>query len=126
MFLTKLLGPNIFPNIKMIAICLAVIIVLLGVVKYTNAITKLNEYSVQLDHARAESQMRTKELADLNRQLALVNEVSKSFRLANEKQQERSDRIIVKHANDKDDYMSEALINILNEVDKKDDSESSN
>ncbi len=126
MFLTKLLGPNIFPNIKMIAICLAVIIVLLGVVKYNNAITKLNEYSVQLDHARAESQMRTKELADLNRQLALVNEVSKSFRLANEKQQERSDRIIVKHANDKDDYMSEALINILNEVDKKDDSESSN
>lgn len=110
----------------MIAICLAVIIVLLGVVKYNNAITKLNEYSVQLDHARAESQMRTKELADLNRQLALVNEVSKSFRLANEKQQERSDRIIVKHANDKDDYMSEALINILNEVDKKDDSESSN
>lgn len=126
MFLTKLLGPNIFPNIKMIAICLAVIIVLLGVVKYNNAITKLNEYSVQLDHARAESQMRTKELADLNRQLALVNEVSTSFRLANEKQQERSDRIIVKHANDKDDYMSEALINILNEVDKKDDSESSN
>ena len=126
MFLTKLLGPNIFPNIKMIAICLAVIIVLLGVVKYNNAITKLNEYSVQLDHARAESQMRTKELADLNRQLALVNEVSKSFRLANEKQQERSDRIIVKHANVKDDYMSEALINILNEVDKKDDSESSN
>lgn len=63
--------------------------------------------------------MRSQQLDDLNKQLARATELSNSLKEENEKQQKVSRQIIANHRDDKDEYMSEALINILNEVNQR-------
>ena len=124
--LIELLKSRTLQNVRLIATCLAVIIVLGGIVKYNNAIDQLNAYSIELERAKAENLARNKQLNDMNKQITLVNQVASELRLANEQQHKVSRQIIVKHVNDKDDYMSEALINILNEVNDRHGEEDSN